>query len=173
MKKYLLGMVAAFALMNVAVAEEAVSKVGYVDVKLAVENTTAFREGMKKLEDWKQKKSGELKSQFEHINALQTELQTQAMVISPEVLNTKNQEIDDLSKQFSRNQQDAQAELQKRRNQLYEGVLNRFETIVRDYGKEQKFAMISQASSLVYGDAKFDVTADITKLLDAQSKGKK
>ncbi len=148
-------------------------KIGYVDVKSAVENTQRYQRGIKELGALKKRKEKALDALRSRIERAQKDLLGQSMAMSPERLAEKEQEIKDMRKSFSRQQQDAQEELINRKNQLDQKILKRFYEVVRSYGKENHFDMVLPKSYSIYFDASHDVTAAITKRLDADAQGGK
>jgi len=141
-------------------------KIGYVDVKSAVENTAAYQAGLKKLEALKTKKQKELDALRAKIDQAEKDLLGQSMAMSPDRLAAKQQELNEMRKSFSRTQQDAQEELVSEKNRLDMSVGSKFQAVMHDFGKSGGYDMILPSSAMFYANPKFDVTAEITKLLD-------
>lgn len=162
---YGLAWTVAFAGFSIS-AHAAEMKIGYVDIKSAVENATEYQQGIKKLEALKEKKQKELQILRDKINAAEKELMGQSMAMSPDRLAAKQQEIKEMRKDFARQQQDAQEELVSQKNRLDMSVGAKFQQVIRDYGKSGHFDFILPKSTLLYANPKFDITSDITKKLD-------
>jgi len=142
-------------------------KVGYVDVKSAVENAQRYQQGIKALSALKKKKEKALDDLRSRIEQAQKDLLGQSMAMSQERLAEKQRDIKGMRKKFSRQQQDAQEALINSKNQLDQKILKRFYEVVRVYGKAEHFDMVLPKSSTIYFDVSHDVTAAITKQLDA------
>ncbi|RMH52095.1 MAG: OmpH family outer membrane protein [Zetaproteobacteria bacterium] len=155
------------ALPSAAVAAEL--KIGFVDVKSAVENTERYQRGLKELSALKKRKEKALDELRSRIEQAQKELLSQSMAMSQERLAEKEHDIKEMRKKFSRRQQDAQEELISRKNRLDQKILKRFYAVVRAFGKEHHYDMVLPKSSAIYFDPAHDVTARITKLLDADA----
>lgn len=141
-------------------------KIGYVDIKSAVESTAAYQSGLNKLEALKNKKQKELDAMKAKIDAAEKDVLGQSMAMSPDKLAGKQQDLNEMRKRFSRVQQDAQEELVTEKNKLDMMVGSKFQTVLKQYGKEGNFDMILPSSVLLYANPKYDVTAEITKRLD-------
>jgi len=69
---------------------------------------------------------------------------------------------------FQRKQLDEQEALSAENNRLDMSVGAKFQSVVTAYAKKNGFDMIMPRPMFLYVDPKHDVTADITKLLDAK-----
>ncbi len=143
-------------------------KVGYVDVKSAVENTSDYQTGIKGLEALKSKKQKELNVLLDKINQAEKDLMGQSMAMSPDRLAQKQQDLKEMRKDLSRKQQDAQEQLVAQKNRLDMNVGSKFQEVMKSYGKKNGYDMIMAKSAFLYIDPKHDVTGSITKLLDAK-----
>jgi len=150
-----------------ATALAAELKIAYVDVKSAVENTQSYQQGIKGLESLKRKREKALSQLRSRIEKAQKALLGQSMAMSQDRLASKQMGLKEMRKSFAREQQDAQEELLGKKNQLDQRILKRFTVVVRAYGKANHYDMILPKSSSIYFAPAHDVTAAITKKLDA------
>ncbi len=167
-RNVLTGASLALAIAMPVSASAAELKVGYVDVKSAVENTADYQTGIKRLESLKSKKQKELNVLLDKINQAEKDLMGQSMAMSPDRLAQKQQDLKKMRKDLSRKQQDAQEQLVAQKNRLDMSVGSKFQKVMKSYGKENGYDMIMAKSAFLYVDSKHDVTASITKLLDAK-----
>ncbi|MDQ6965079.1 MAG: OmpH family outer membrane protein [Mariprofundales bacterium] len=167
MKRSMMVLALLFGLSSPLVVSAADIKIGYVDVKSAVENTQRYQQGVKALSALKKQKERALDELRSRIEQAQKDLLGQSMAMSQERLAEKQRDIKDMRKNFNRQQQDAQEVLINRKNQLDQKILKRFYEVVRSYGKEHQFDMVLPRSSSIYFDESHDLTAEITKHLDA------
>ncbi|MDQ6975248.1 MAG: OmpH family outer membrane protein [Mariprofundaceae bacterium] len=140
--------------------------IGYVDLKAAIENTKRYQNGFARVRALKEQKKAELDSLRKRINQVESDIMGQSMAMSPDRLNKKQGKLKELRKSFTRKQQDAQEELLSKKNALDEGILMNFYKVVRTYGKEKHYDMLLQKSAMFYVDPKYDITPEITKILD-------
>lgn len=166
--KSLFGVILATGLMVSGPVHAAEMKIGIVDVKSAVENTKAYQQGLKRLEEMTGKKQKELDTLREKIEQSEKDMLGQSMAMSPERLSQKQSELKDLRKLYTRKQQDAQEELMGEKNSLDQTVILKFYKVVEEYGKKNAYDLIlpNTQQIVLYGNSSHDITADITSLLD-------
>jgi len=143
-------------------------KIGYVDVKTAMENTSDHQRGMKRLQALQDQKVKELQALGAKISQQEKDLLGQSMAMSPERLAQKQQDLKTMRTDFQRKQQDAQEALAAEQNRLQMSIGAKFEKVVSSYGKSGGYDMIIAKPVTLYINPKHDITAQITKLLDAE-----
>jgi len=167
MKRWFLLPVMMFAVVAAQPVYAADLKIGYVDIKRAVENTKTYQDGMKMLEELTSRREKELRTLEEKILEASNQLRSQSMLMSPEQLAAKQEEQSNMRKQFERMQQDAQEELMREKRRLDQGVFADFYRVVGEYAKANNYDLILQMqSALIYGSETLDISADISKELD-------
>jgi len=143
-------------------------KLGYVDMKSAIDNTADYQRGMKRLKAMQEQKVKELQTLGAQISKQEKDLLGQSMAMSPDRLAQKQQDLKSMRTEFQRKQQDAQEALSAEKNRLDMAVGGKFQAVVTAYGKKKGFDMIMPRPMFLYIDPKHDITGDITKLLDAK-----
>jgi Skp family chaperone for outer membrane proteins len=143
-------------------------KIGYVDMKSALENTTDHQKGMAQLKAMSAKKIKELTALGEQIRQAEKDLMSQSMAMSPDRLAIKQQELKQMRKVFERKQQDAQEEVAVEKNRLEMSIGKKFQQVMSAFGKKGNYDMILARPMFLYVDPRHDVTAEITKMLDAK-----
>ena len=166
-RSLLLSMGAVFAL-GVSGVHAGDLKLGYVDMKSAIDNTADYQRGMKSLKAMQEKKVKELQAIGGKISQQEKKLLGQSMAMAPDRLAQKQQELKSMRTEFQRKQQDAQEALSAEKNRLDMSIGAKFQSVVTAYAKKNGFDMIMPRPMFLYVDPKHDVTADITKLLDAK-----
>jgi len=142
-------------------------KIGFVDVKSAIENTKQFRTGQQQLQNIKKTKQKELEVLKNRITQMDKDLTSQSMAMSPDRLSRKQQDINDMKKDFKRKLQDAQEMMTLERNRILQGINTKFGKKVREFGKKNNYDLILTRPSVLYIAPKHDVTTQVTKLLDS------
>jgi len=168
MRAMIVGAVLALAIYLPGAAGAADLKIGYVDVKSAVENTADYQSGIKSLEALQSKKQKELNVLLDKINQSEKDLMGQSMAMSPDRLAQKQQNLKEMRKDLQRKQQDAQEQLVAEKNRLDMNVGAKFQKVMQAFGQKGGYDMIMAKSAFLYVEPKHDVTASITKLLDAK-----
>jgi len=160
-----IGAVCVFGLASVQAAE---LKIGYIDIKSALESTAEYKQGMKRLQAISDKKVKALNILKDKITQQEKELMGQSLAMSQERMAQKQRQLQEKVKAFKRMQQDAQEELAAEKNRMDIASMTRFQKVMTDYGKQHHFDMLMPRPVFIYADPKHDVTADIIKLLDAK-----
>lgn len=142
-------------------------KIGFVDVKSAIENTKQYRAGQQQLEDIKKTKQKELEALKDRLTRMDKDLTSQSMAMSPDRLSRKQQDINDMKKDFKRKLQDAQEMMTLERNRILQGINTKFGKKIREFGKKNNYDLILTRPSVLYVSPSYDVTAQVTKLLDS------
>lgn len=165
--KSLLGMVLVAGLLSTNVVGAAELKIGIVDVRSAIENTSAYQQGLNRLKALTSKKQKELDALRSQIEKAEKEMLGQSMAMSPERLSQKQSEINDRRKQYSRQQQDAQEEIVAEQSKLQSAQGIKLTKVLQAFGKKNGYdLLLPKAQFVLYSDPAHDVTAEITKLLD-------
>ncbi|RLL52892.1 OmpH family outer membrane protein [Mariprofundus sp. EBB-1] len=141
-------------------------KVGYIDIKTALENTAEYQSGMKRLQALSDTKLKALKALKANIDSAEKDIMSQSLAMSQEHLAQKQQNLKEMGKNFQRMQQDAQEELSAEKNRMDIASMAKFQKVITTYAKKNKFDMIIPRPVFLYINPKLDVTGDITKLLD-------
>jgi len=142
-------------------------KIGFVDVKSAIENTKQYRAGQLQLEGIKKSKMKVLKALKGRIARMNKNLASQSMAMSPDRLSKKQQDINDLKKDFKRKLQDAQEAMSLERNRILSGINMKFGKEIREFGKKNGYDLILTRPSVLYVSPAHNVTEQVTRLLDA------
>ena len=143
-------------------------KIGYVDMRSAIENTASFKEGMHRLKSSLERQNKELKALAGKIQKAQSDLEGKAMAIKPERLAAMRDEIAELQKQQTRKQQDARDALTREKQRLDTGAAENFVQAMRKYATKHNYDLILRKQTMLHGSEKYDITAEITKLMDAK-----
>ncbi len=158
-----LAVVGIFGFSSVQAAE---LKIGYIDIKTALENTAEYQSGMTSLKALRDKKLTQLKALKEQIDRAEKEIMRQSLAMSQEHLAQKQRDLKEMGKKFQRAQQDAQEELAAKKNSMDIASMAKFQKVITTYAKSHHYDMIIPRPVFLYVDAKLDLTGDITKLLD-------
>jgi len=164
--RMLMAAILAMGVFTIGQVSAAELKIGFVDVKSAIENTKQFRAGQQQLEGIKKTKQKELKALKDRITQMDKDLASQSMAMSPDRLSRKQQDINDMKKNFKRKLQDAKEIMTLERNRILQGINTKFGREIRKFGKKNSYDLILTRPSVLYVAPKHDVTAQVTKLLD-------
>jgi len=143
-------------------------KIGYIDIKTALESTAEYQNGMKRLKALSDKRVRSLKALKDKISQEEKDLMGQSLAMSQENLARRQQKLKEMGKNFQRMKQDAQEELSAEKNHMDIAAMKKFQKVMTAYGKEHHFDMLVPKPVFIYADPKHDVTGAIIKLLDAK-----
>jgi outer membrane protein len=142
-------------------------KIGYLDYKSAIENTSKYQKALHRLEALVDAKKKEAKGLQDKIIKIQDDLRGQSMTMNPTFRAQKEQELGRLKLQLERMGQDAEMELGQKKQMMDKASMEKFRKVVADYGKKHGYDMIVLKPMILYANPKYDVTPEITKLMDA------
>ena len=166
--KSILISIGAVCMLGLSSVQAAELKIGYIDIKSALESTAEYKQGMKRLKAISDKKVKALKVLKDKISQEEKDLMGQSLAMSQEKMAQKQRALQEKVKKFKRMQQDAQEELAAEKNRMDIASMTSFQKVMTAYGKEHHFDMLMPRPVFIYADPKHDVTADIIKLLDAK-----
>ncbi len=166
--KTLLISISAACMFGLTSLQAAELKIGYVDIKTALESTAEYQQGMKRLKALSDKRIKSLKALKAKISKSEKDLMGQSLAMSQENLAQRQQKLKEMGKNFQRMQQDAQEELSAEKNRMDVAAMAKFQKVITAYGKSHHFDMLLPKPVFIYADPKHDVTGDIIKLLDAK-----
>ncbi len=166
--KSILASVAAICVLGLGTIQAAELKIGYIDIKSALESTAEYKQGMNRLQALKNKKLKELTALKDTITLEEKDLMGQSLAMAPEKMAQKQRQLQEKVKRFKRMQQDAQEELAAEKNRMDIASMTKFQKVMTNYGKQHHFDMLLPRPVFIYADPKHDVTGDIIKLLDAK-----
>ncbi len=166
MKRAVLGALCAIAFAASASAAEL--RIAFVDVKAAIENTKEYQQGIAQLKAFQARQEKELEALQKRIEQAERELEKKRVVMSVEQVTAKEQEIASLRKQFDRKREDAQEELSRRKMQLDMRMMAKFRKVLERYAKQKRYDFVFGRPVLLYAAPQHEITAEITKLMDAE-----
>jgi outer membrane protein len=146
------------------------SKVGIINIQAAIAGT---QEGQKAAADIQQRydpKRKELDRKQSEIQALRDQLSRGSNTMSDEAKQALQREIDQKTKSFNRDTEDAQADYQADEDRLLQGFFEKMQVVIDKYARDNGYALIldisSQQSPVIYATNSIDITNDIVALYD-------
>lgn len=173
-KIFLVGIcVAALGIVRIASAADAL-KIGYVDLRVALNESEAGKKAKAELESLIKAKQGAIEDKGRGIERLKGELEKQASVLSAEAKKAKEEEMDRLMRDYQRLVQDSQAEVKKKENELTGTILKELREIIDRIGQEGGYSLILEnvEGIILYSRKDLDITEKVIKMYN-ESKAKK
>ncbi len=161
--------------IGLSLAAEAQTKVGIIHIQNAI---LATKEGQKTFGGLQQRflpKKAELDKKQADIAALQDLLKKGSNTMAEEARTKLMREIDQKTKAFNRDAEDAQAEFEQEQNKLMQGVGQKMMAVIDKYAKDNGYSLILDVSSpqnpVLYAGNNIDVTQEVVGLFDKNSPG--
>ncbi len=152
----------------VAPQAEAGTRVALIRMQEAIkENKDGKKaeEALRKEIDERQKK---LQAEGQKIQAAMEELRKQGMVMDQKSRAEKESVIQKQVMAFEESKTRNQQEFQKRDQEISEPIIKRLRTIVAQISKEKGYTLVIDAGSVLYADAKDDITDEVIKRYDSK-----
>lgn len=161
------------AIAQTAWAQNTPTKVGIINIQGAIVNTKDGQKAIKELEARFAPKKQEIEKKQEKIRELQAQLQKGSSVLSEEQKRKLMNEIDQHTKEYNRNVEDASQELEQEQGKIFQELSQKMMAVIDKHAKEKGFAVIldvsSQQTPVLYAANEVDITRDIIELYDKQS----
>ncbi len=166
----IVGVFLAVSLVTTGSAFAGDTKIGVINMQKVLANSTAGKKAQKELE----KKMNELKATFKKdedaLLALQKEIKKKSSAWSDEMKQEKAIEFQKKRRDLGTKQDDANMELKQLREKHLAPILKKLEQVVRDEAKKGGYTVILPNNAVLYKSPAADITAAVTKALDAATK---
>ncbi len=143
-------------------------KVGYVNTQRITNESTPAKAAQAKLEQEFSKRQKELVDQQAALKAFGEKFERDAPTLSETQRAARQKEGAELGRDYQRRQREFQEDLNGRRNEELQQVLDRATKAVKQVADAEKYDVVVQ--EVVYVNAKHDITDKVLKLLNAGAK---
>jgi outer membrane protein len=148
------------------------SRIAFVDVQRVLARSAAGVAAREQLEREKAAMQKQLDGQRVEVEKLRDELEKKGQLLSAEARRDKQEALERKVRDVRRMVDDLQKELQKKEQELLAKVLHDVSGVVQKLGKDRGYTLIveKRGASVVYGAAEADVTDEIVKAFDDETK---
>jgi outer membrane protein len=161
----------AVAQTNSAATGHIPNRVGVIQVQQALLST---HDGQRAMQEFQTKfvepRKKDLDRKAQEIRDLQQKLQSSGAVMADAARTELQRTIDDKTKRYNRDMQDAQDEMQAENNKLIEGMSGKMQQVIDKYAQANGYAVIINVSDpntpVLYASSTVDITKDIIDLYD-------
>ena len=143
-------------------------RVGFVNTDRIFKEATSAKAAQVKLEQEFSKREKELLDQGAAIKAQSDKLEREAPTLSESQRATRQKQLVDLDRDFQRKRREFQEDLNSRKNEELQLVLERANKVVKQVAEAEKYDLVLQDA--VYINPKHDITDKVIKALNAGSK---
>lgn len=151
-------------LIAVAPAAAQEFKIGYVNSERILRDSAPARAATQKLESEFSKRDRELQDLGAQLKAQAERFEKDAPVLSEAERNKRQRELTDLDRDLQRRQREFREDLNQRRNEELQSLLERAQRLVRQIAEQEKFDLIVQDA--VYFSSRVDITDQVLRGLN-------
>ena len=157
-------LVASVVLLGAAAAR-AEMRVAVVDMQRALNECDAGKKAKDQVRGKFEKAQGELKKEREDLDKARDDFEKKSILMKEDDRCDKERELENRTLDFKRKYEDMQRDLKRTDAELTSGIVEQLYGIVNDYGKQQGYTLVLEASSgLLYADKALDITDAIVKI---------
>lgn len=160
--KIFLGLVIAFAGFSASAQE---FKVGVVNLDRIFREANSAKVAQTKLEQEFSKREKELGDLATQLKTLSDKFEREAPTLAESQRNSRQKQLVDQDREFQRKRRAFQEDLNARKNEELQQVIERANKVVKSLAEAEKYDLILQDS--VYVNPKHDITDKVIKALDA------
>jgi outer membrane protein len=140
-------------------------KIGYVSSERILRDSAPAKAATQKLEAEFSKRDRELQELGAKLKAAAERFEKDAPVLGEAERNRRQRELTELDRDVQRRQREFREDLNQRRNEELQGLMERAQRIVRQIAEQEKFDLIVQEA--VYFSPRVDITEKVLRALNA------
>jgi outer membrane protein len=143
-------------------------RVGYVSTDRIFREANSAKSAQAKLETEFAKREKELNDQGNSLKSLSEKFEREAPTLSESQRNTRQKQLVDQDRDFQRKRREFQEDLNARKNEELQAVLERANKIVKQVAEAEKYDLVVQEA--VYINPKHDITEKVIRALNAAAR---
>jgi len=164
-----MGMAAALVLLSAGTAQAQAARVGYVNSSQVLAEYEPAQEARQGLEAAQQEAQSELQLLDRGLRAAFDEYQQQAMTMTPEARQAREQELANQQQALQSRTQELDIQFQERQAELLQPIMERVTAVIEEIRVEGGYALIldSASQAILAGDPALDLTQEVLNRLQA------
>jgi outer membrane protein len=140
-------------------------RIAVVDLQRALNECEAGRKAKDSVRGKFEKAQNDLRKEREDLDRSRDEFEKKALGLKEDERRNRERELENRALDFKRKYEDLQRDLKRTDAELTSGIVEQLYGIVNDYGRQQGYTLILEASSgLLYADKALDITDAIVKI---------
>jgi outer membrane protein len=151
------------ALTLFAVPAVAEVKIGVINMERVMRDSEAAKKASSKLEKEFKKRSLELDKSRQQAQTMQEDMEKNGVTLSESARTAKSKELADLSRELQRKQREYNEDLNTRRNEELQSIVEKTNGVIRTMAEKENFDLIVQEA--VYASPHVDITEKVIKAL--------
>ena len=145
-------------------------KIGVINMERIMRDSEAAKKASSKLEKEFKKRSQELDKSRQQAQAMQEDMEKNGVTLSESARAAKSKELADMSRELQRKQREYNEDLNARRNEELQFIVERTNTVIRAMAEKENFDLIMQEA--VYAGKNVDITDRVIKALSEAAAAK-
>ena len=159
------------AWLVLAATAQAQMRVAVVDMQRALNECDAGRKAKESVKGKFEKAQLDLKKEREDLDKARGEFEKKALTLKDDERRNRERELENRALDFKRKYEDLQRDLKRTDAELTSGIVEQLYGVVNDYGRQQGYTLVLEASSgLLYADKALDITDAIVKIHNSGGK---
>lgn len=147
-------------------------KLGYVNVRRVISESNEGKKTLADLQKEKAIKQGLLDDKTKVVNDLGKALETQGAVMSAKAKEEKIKKLQEATRDAQELYMGMQTELQKREQEMMEGILGKINPIIAAIAKDDHYTMIF-SEGVIFAQPSLDLTNEVIRRYDKANPAKK
>lgn len=144
------------------------SKIGYINTQRITTESAPAKAAQAKLEQEFSKRQKELGDQQQSLKTMSERFERDAPTLTETQRATRQKEFAEQNRDFQRKQREFQEDLNGRRNEELQQVLDKANKAVKQVADAEKYDLVIQ--EVVYSNARHDITEKVLKILNSGAK---
>ncbi|MCA3134320.1 MAG: OmpH family outer membrane protein [Rhodocyclaceae bacterium] len=140
-------------------------KIGVVFVERILKESAPAKKAQQKLEKEFQARDQEIQKLTRQGKDLQTMLEKESVTMSETDRRTRETELGRVSRDLQRLQREFREDFNVRRNEEFQGIIERANKVVQEIAEKEKYDLILQ-DAVVYRSPRVDITEKVLRVLD-------
>lgn len=140
-------------------------KIGFINTDRIFRDANSAKASQAKLEQEFLRREKELNDQGNQLKAIADKLEKDAPTLSEAQRTTRQKQVGDQDRDFQRKRREFQEDLNVRKNEELQQVLERANKVVKQVAEAEKYDLVVQ--EVVYINPKHDITDKVLKVLNA------
>lgn len=162
MKKMLLTICALGLVSTAALSAE--QKIGFVDIRKAIESTKAGKKVKADLESDFKKREKDLTKQADDIKKMNQDYEKKNLVLSDDAKVKKQQEINEEMMKYNQAVQKNTGDLRKKEQELMEPIFKKMQTVINQIAKDENYTLILQnRENILFAAKDIDLTDKVVE----------
>jgi len=145
-------------------------KIGYIDVRRVVSESTAGKRAGDRLQVQVKKAEADTLRERQELERIRNDLDKKGPLLKEEERRNLESDFQRRSVTLQRTMTDLQQELQLKEREMMQDILKELEGVVNEVGKAEKFTLILDRSQILFADQAVDITSRVIEAFNSRAK---